>query len=46
MYGGKFLPTVEVKVKVTGVRNLSNMPPYQIDKLRQGQRKRMEVSIL
>ena len=46
MHGGKFFPTLKVRVKVTGVRNLSHMAPCQIDRLRQGQRKRREVSIL
>ena len=48
MYDGKFLPTVKVKVKVTEElvwAKFVKYGPHQIDTLRQGQRKRMEVSI-
>ena len=47
-----FFRKFKIKVKVTGarkftaVRMLSNMAARQIDRLQQGQRKRMEVSIL
>ena len=43
---GNFFITVKVKVTVTRVQNLSNMAPCQIDRLRQGQEKRMEVPTL
>ena len=33
-----------VGVKVTGVRNLSDMAPRQINRLRQGKRKRIKFS--